>query len=89
MRWLLIREPETESKRRIAREGVPSVSPTLWPTERAHREGAPGRHPVQDITLPDIQTHLQSVVTVAESDPHSSLYLIFVHPFCFNIIYLT
>jgi len=29
-------------------EREPSVSPTLWPTERAHRASVPGRDPEQD-----------------------------------------
>lgn len=62
------RERETARDRLRARE-KPSVSPTLWPTERALRESAPGRHPGRDRTLPDIQTHLQSTVAVARSEP--------------------
>lgn len=50
-------------------EREPSVSPTLWPTERARRESVPGTRPEQDATLPDIQTHLQSTVAVARSEP--------------------
>lgn len=48
----------------------PSVSPTLWPTERA--QSVRGTSPEQDVTLPDTQTHLQSAATVAraEPDPH-------------------
>lgn len=91
MRWLLTGEQE------IASEAVPSVSPTLWPTEHALWESMSGRHPEQDLTLPDIKTHLQSIVAPgrSEPDPHfklacntllySACYLIF--PFMYWIIF--
>ena len=70
-------------------EGEPSVSPTLWPTERALRESVPGRHPERDLTLlPDIQTHLQSIVAVARSepDPHFNFALSTLFSFAFPVL---
>lgn len=88
MRWLLTREPdrerERESKRYMVSKGEPSVSPTPWPTERAHRESVPGRHPGRDVTLPDIQTHLQSIVAVARSEPDPH----FTFALCTRLVFL-
>lgn len=76
------KEPE------IVSEAEPSVSPTPWPTERALRESVPGRHPEQDPTLPDIQTHLQPIVAVtrSEPDPHfkAALLALFLNSLSFH-----
>lgn len=83
------KERETEREHELVNEAEPSVSPTLWPTERSLRESAPGRHPEQDPTLPNIQTHLQSIVAVtrSEPDPHFHFALCVLYLSCLSTIF--
>lgn len=72
MRWLLTREPERERARDSEWGRAICFSHAVAYWARSQRERVSGRHPEQDPALPDLKTHLQSIVVVTRSkpDPH-------------------